>query len=229
MSPTKPETWSCPRSLWAAEARRLPSHQAGMDPEGGAGQHQGGGQPACTQHGTLALAANSCQHSLLSPQQGLKDRAANGSAARMGHTRAWTMSWSLLELPGTCLAGSLPQDLPGIIVASPSACRTPDTSNSTPRSTATHGAEAGGTAPSSHHPCRPSCYKKAHQGKGHTSACQTGHPPPTDSAGAMGSLINGQQGIQKSTCGLRAPLGKRGSCQPRAERGARCPAQSILS
>lgn len=97
MSPTKPETWSCPRSLWAAEARRLPSHQAGMDPEGGAGQHQGGGQPACTQHGTLALAANSCQHSLLSPQQGLKDRAANGSAARMGHTRAWTMSWSLLE------------------------------------------------------------------------------------------------------------------------------------
>lgn len=133
------------------------------------------------------------------------------------------------EMPGTCLAGSLPQDLPGIIVASPSACRTPDTSNSTPRSTATHGAEAGGTAPSSHHPCRPSCYKKAHQGKGHTSACQTGHPPPTDSAGAMGSLINGQQGIQKSTCGLRAPLGKRGSCQPRAERGARCPAQSILS
>lgn len=56
------------------------------------------------------------------------------------------------EMPGTCLAGSLPQDLPGIIVASPSACRTPDTSNSTPRSTATHGAEAGGTAPSSHPP-----------------------------------------------------------------------------
>lgn len=111
-----------------------------------------GGQPACIQHGTLALAANSCQHSLLSLQQGLKDRAANGSAARTGHTRAWTMSWSLLEFRDAwnLPSGSLPQDLPGIIMASPSACQTPDTSSSTPRSTATHGAEAGGTAPSSH-------------------------------------------------------------------------------
>lgn len=133
------------------------------------------------------------------------------------------------EMPGTCRLGLSRRTCPGSSWRHhrPVRHQIPPAAHPGPRPPTELRQEA--LPPHPTQPRRPSCYKKARQGKGHTSACQTGHPPPTDFAGVMGSLIKGKQGIQKSTCGLRVPLGKRGPCQPRAERGARCHAQSILS
>lgn len=81
------------------------------------------------------------------------------------------------------------------------------------------------------HACQVAARKHAEcQGKGHTSACQTGHPSPSPAPpGALWSPIKGKQdtGHSESTCVRRRP--KRNPCGPRAEPGATCHAKSILS